>query len=79
MFFNQVPIPKTYSKESLEIASHETIPHCFFKLCQDRPDEKMVLWKDEKGDFSNYLSNSDVLNYAYFFTSLFKICNNLLN
>ena len=72
MFFNQVPIPKTYSKESLEIASHETIPHCFFKLCQDRPDEKMVLWKDEKGDFSNYLSNSDVLNYAYFFTSLFK-------
>ena len=72
MFFNQVKIPENFSQESLDISKKETIPHCFLNLCQKRPNEKMVFWKDEKGDFSNSLSNNEVLTYAHYFTSLFN-------
>ena len=64
MFFNQKPLPASYSNEKYDLASMENIPLAFLTLCQHRPLEKLVYWKNSSGEFKNSFSNHEVFNYA---------------
>jgi long-chain acyl-CoA synthetase len=70
MFFNQKPVPVTYSEEKLKLASMANIPLAFLSLCENRPDDKMAFWKDSSGEFNNSFSNHDVFNYADYIASI---------
>ena len=60
MLFNQVKIPQKHLEESYKIALEDSLFACFYKLCQLRPEEKLVFWKDEKGHFSHSLTNYEI-------------------
>ncbi len=69
MFFNQKPVPASYSKEKYELACMENIPLAFLNFCKGHPQEKMVYWKDASGEYGNSFSNQEVLNHADYIAS----------
>ncbi|MBG07924.1 MAG: hypothetical protein CME68_04150 [Halobacteriovoraceae bacterium] len=75
VLFNQRKMPKNYFEETYNIASEPSLAACFFMLCKKRPDEKIVYWKDQEGNFSNSLSNYEVLKFSYLISQILKSNN----